>query len=95
VIVRLMGEGQFRVDEESLPRLNELDDAVVQAVEAGDESEYHRRLQELVQTVRRVGERVDDAHLGASDLVIPPSDLDLAEARELFAGEGLIPDLPE
>jgi PspA-Associated protein len=94
VIVRLMGEGQFRVDDEDVAQLNEIDDAVVQAVEAGDEAELRRRLEELVQSVREVGERLDDAHLGASDLVVPPADLDLAEARELFSGEGLIPDLP-
>ena len=32
--------------------------------------------------------------LSESDLIIPPSDLSLEEAKELFSGEGLIPDLP-
>ena len=35
-----------------------------------------------------------DDYLGASDLVIPPTDLTVDEARELFTEEGLIPDLP-
>ena len=29
-----------------------------------------------------------------SDVIIPPSDLTLEEARELFSGDGLIPDIP-
>ena len=37
---------------------------------------------------------LDDSDLSSSDLIVPPSDLSLEEARELFAGEGLIPDLP-
>jgi hypothetical protein len=27
-------------------------------------------------------------------VIVPPDDLSLEEARELFSGEGLIPDLP-
>jgi len=44
--------------------------------------------------VRDTGERLDDADLAPSDLIVPPDDLSLDEARELFAGDGLIPDLP-
>ena len=36
MIVRLMGEGQFRVDDAHLGRLNEFDNAAVAALEAGD-----------------------------------------------------------
>jgi chromosome condensin MukBEF complex kleisin-like MukF subunit len=94
VIVRLMGEGQYEVDDAAAERLNEIDEAAVQAVEAGDEDELRRRLEELAQAVRDSGTRLDDAHLGASDLIVPPSDLSLDEARALFTEEGLIPDLP-
>jgi hypothetical protein len=27
-------------------------------------------------------------------VIVPPDDLSLQEARELFSGDGLIPDLP-
>src|SRR5262249_24978390 len=40
VIVRLMGEGQFRVDDERLEQLNELDNAAVAALDAGDEDGF-------------------------------------------------------
>ena len=42
VIVRLMGEGQWRVDDSVAAQLNELDEEVGRAVEAGDEAALWR-----------------------------------------------------
>ena len=94
MIVRLMGEGQYRVDDALVERLNVIDAAAVRAVEAGDEDALRERLEELARAVREAGERLDDADLSVSDLIVPPDDLSLKEAQELFSGEGLIPDLP-
>ena len=95
MIVRLLGgDGQFRVDDDVVEALNELDAQGAQAVEAGDEESLRRVLGLMAQTVRERGERLPDDDLSASDLIIPPDDLSLEEARELFSGEGLIPDLP-
>jgi hypothetical protein len=94
VIVRLMGDGQYRVDESLHDRLNQIDEQATAAVETGDEDELRARLEELTRTVTEAGERLEDDDLSASDLMVPPSDLSLEEARELFSGEGLIPDIP-
>ena len=94
MIVRLMGEGQWRVDDSVSARLNELDEEVSKAVEAGDEAALWHGLQALAEAVRSRGEKLDDADLTASDAIIPPEDLSLDEARELLEGEGLIPDVP-
>jgi hypothetical protein len=95
VIARLLGgDGQYRVNDDVVEGLNELDDQAAQAVEAGDEENLHRLLGLMAKTVRERGERLADDDLSASDLIIPPDDLSLEEARDLFSGEGLIPDLP-
>ena len=94
MIVRLMGEGQFRVGDDVAEALNELDDQAAQAVEAGDEQNLRRLLGMMASTVRDRGERLDDADLSPSDGIVPPDDLSLDEAKQLFDGEGLIPDLP-
>jgi hypothetical protein len=94
VIVRLMGEAQFRAPEELAAELNELDNQAVDAVERGDEQKLRELLDQMGQAVRERGERLDDADLSSSDLIVPPADLSLEEARDLFSGEGLIPDLP-
>ena len=94
MIVRLMGEGQFRVGDDVAEALNELDAQAAQAVEAADEENLHRLLGQMASIVRDRGERLDDADLTPSDGIVPPDDLSLDEARDLFSGEGLIPDLP-
>lgn len=94
MIVRIMGEGQWRVDDDVQADLNRLDDEAAAALEAGDEETLRAKLRELAAAVRAKGERLDDADLSASDAIVPPDDLSLEEARELFSGDGLIPDLP-
>ena len=94
MIVRLMGEGQYRVDDSVLATLNELDGEAAQAVEQGDEEGLRRLLATMASSVRDHGERLPDDDLSASDAIVPPEDLSLAEAKQLFDGEGLIPDLP-
>ena len=93
MIVRLLGEGQFRVDDSLLAQLNELDEKVEQAVEAGDERALWAGLQALAEAVREHGERLPDEELAPSDAVIPPEDLSLEEAKELLQDEGFIPDV--
>jgi hypothetical protein len=94
VIVRLMGEGQYRVPDDDAAPLNELDQRAGEALARGDEETFRQALRELGEAVRSSGQRLDDADLSASDALVPPDDLSLEEARELFEGEGLIPDLP-
>jgi hypothetical protein len=94
VIVRLMGEGQYRVDDSLQERLNALDDQAMAALEASDEPELDKRLEEMFALVQAEGKRLPDDDLSASDVIIPPSDLTLDETRELVSHEGLIPDLP-
>jgi hypothetical protein len=91
VIVRLLGEGQFRVDDDVVGRLNELDDEIERAVAAGDENALWNGLQALADAVRASGRRLSDDELVPSDAVIPPEDLSLDEARELLSAEGFIP----
>ena len=94
MIVRVMGEGQWRVDDSLRAQLNELDEQVAAAVDAGDEDRVRSVLRELAQTVKAQGEKLADDDLHPSEAIVPPDDLSLEEARELLTGEGLIPDLP-
>ena len=93
MIVRLSGEGQYRVSDDLRERLNALDDEAMAALEASDEVELDKRLDEMFELVRSSGERLPDDDLTPSDAVIPPSDLTLEESRQLMSQEGFIPDL--
>ncbi len=94
MIVRLMGEGQWRIDDSVHERLDALDNEAVAALERGDEAQLDAKLAEMWDIVQSEGEAVPADDLSASDVLIPPPDMTLEETRRLFAGEGLIPDLP-
>jgi PspAA-like protein len=94
MIARLMGEGQYRIDEDLHAQLNDLDERAAAAVDAQDEGTLDDVLDEMWQLVQARGERLPDDDLSTSDLIIPPSDLTLEETRQLFTEEGLVPDLP-
>jgi PspAA-like protein len=94
VIVRLMGEGQFRVADDLRDDLNALDQQAMEALDAEDETELDARLDDMWDLVRQRGEPLAPDDLSPSDVVVPPSDLTLQETRKLFAEDGLIPDLP-
>ena len=93
MIVRIMGEGQYRVDDALAERLNELDDRAMEALDRQDEAELDGYLDQMAQLVRSEGSRLADDDLSASDAVVPPSDLTLAETAKLLSEEGFIPDL--
>jgi hypothetical protein len=94
VIVRVMGEGQYEVDDEVAKGLNDLDNQAGEALEAGDQAKLAALLRRMAEAVRANGARLPDEDLSPSVALIPPDDLSLEEARRLFEDEGLIPDLP-
>ncbi len=95
MIARLMGDGQYEIDEALCTRLNELDDKAVAALEANDEEQLDGYLDQMAELVRSEGTRLADDDLSASEIVIPPSDLTLEETRQLFSDHGLVPELPQ
>jgi hypothetical protein len=92
MIVRISGEGQYRLDDGEKDRLNELENAVVAIVEGGQEDGFVEAFDALLEYVRAQGEQLDDDDLSGSDVIIPPADISFQEAGEDFTGEGLIPD---
>jgi len=93
VIVRIMGEGQFRLGDEAVGRLNELDERAQEALDRDDEGELGRYLDEMAALVRRDGERLAGDDLSPSDAIVPPSDMTLTETKMFFSEQGLIPDV--
>ncbi|MDP2711697.1 MAG: hypothetical protein Q8O56_10810 [Solirubrobacteraceae bacterium] len=92
MIVRIMGEGQYRLADDVRQRVNAFDNAVVTAVDANDEDAFHASFQEMLHVIRTEGEHLGDEEIETSDVIVPPSDTSMAEATAEFSGEGLIPD---
>jgi hypothetical protein len=92
VIVRISTEGQYRLAEDDAARLNELDNDVVAAVDAGDETAYADKFSAMLDFVRQNGSELGDDELEESDVILPPPDTTIDEAAHEFTGDGLIPD---
>ena len=94
MIVRLLNEGQWRVDDSLGQELSRLDDEAMAALERNDEESLDATLAKMGDLVRTRGEELPADDLSTSDVIIPPPDLTLEETRQLFSEAGLIPDLP-
>lgn len=92
MIVRISGEDQYRLADAATARLNELENEIVAIVEGGEEDGFADVYRTLLDYVRTNGERLGEAEIETSDLILPPADISFAEAGRDFTGEGLIPD---
>jgi hypothetical protein len=91
MIVRIMGEGQFELTDDTLRRLNELDGRLEATLEAGSRDEFSVVLEEMVTLVRTEGKRLPADSLKPSDAILPAGDTTADELRALLKEEGLIP----
>ncbi|MGW3912550.1 PspA-associated protein PspAA [Streptomyces sp. NPDC005070] len=91
MIVRIMGEGQVRLDDSHLTSLNKLDNELLTEMERGDESGFRRTLAALLDAVRDAGSPLPDDSLEPSELILPSPDATLEEVREMLSDDGLIP----
>ncbi|MEU8617447.1 hypothetical protein [Streptomyces sp. NPDC048623] len=91
MIMRILGEGQYEIDDKHLGHLNELDSDLQSAADAGDETAFATALSALLDAVRTLGARLPDETITPSDLVLPDADTGLARVRALLSDEGLIP----
>ena len=55
MIVRILGEGQYDLDDHALDALNGLDNQIEQAVDSGDEAMFRTALHGLLSAVRASG----------------------------------------
>jgi hypothetical protein len=91
VIVRILGEGQFRVDDSAAAELNQMDADLEAAVERGDEAAFRDALTRLLAQVRTQGSPLPPDILDSSELILPHEDSSMEEVRKLLTDEGLIP----
>ena len=91
MIVRILGEDQFRVDDSAVAELNRLDSELETAVDRNDEAAFTAALHALLAEVRAQGAPLPADTLEPSDLILPPPDASMDEVREMLTDEGLIP----
>lgn len=94
MIVRVLGEGQWRVGKKVLAGLNEFDQRIVQAVGDSDQAALSEALVDLVERITCYGEPIDDTEICQSELILPDPSSTLAEVKALLdesEHDGLVP----
>ena len=89
MIIRIMSLGQFEVTSSLFDTLNAIDNKIVECVQKGDEKEYKKNLAELIGLILKEGKKIPDTELVGSSIMVPPADLTLEEARQIFSGDGI------
>jgi hypothetical protein len=92
MIVRIMGEGQVKLDDSHFAELNKLDDELLSEMENGDGEAFRSTLTALLNAVRTMGTSLPDDALEPSELILPAPDASLEEVREMLTEDGLIPN---
>ncbi|HEX9067722.1 MAG TPA: hypothetical protein VF807_03050 [Ktedonobacterales bacterium] len=81
MIIRILGDNQYRLAEEHEAGIDALDDKLVDAVLANDPEAFTSSLKALLDYVRTHGTEVPPDELIASDGILPADDMTLAETR--------------
>jgi hypothetical protein len=103
IIVRVSGQGQFKVNGETLDRINDIDNSIVNLLENTDldgdanstkvkQKELNEKVIEIINLIRTNGMPLDDKEIMQSQIMIPNPDISVDEAKKIFRGEGIIDD---
>lgn len=94
-IIRVLGQGQFSVDSETLRKLNSIDNSIVRKLETENltDQEFKLKMEQLEEIVTKKGKLLDPKVIVSSDIILPGNDLTIEEANKFFHGEGIIPGL--
>jgi hypothetical protein len=90
VIVRILGEGQFRVGEDAATALTALDKDLDAAVRDDQQAAFTAALHAAVALVRTEGTPLEPDEIVTADYILPFADATVDEVRKLLA-DGTIP----
>jgi hypothetical protein len=91
MIVRILNEGQYVLPSLYYDDIHRIDNEIVEIIARNDEKSFNKAYAELIDMVRKYGTPLDPNILHDSNLILPPADLSLKEAKRIFVGKELIP----
>jgi hypothetical protein len=91
MIIRIMGEGQLKLEDSAVDELNKLDAQLEKAVDQNDEAAFGSALSSLLAKAREVGVELPPDAIEPSELILPRDGATIEEVRELLTDGGLIP----
>lgn len=91
MIIRIMGEGQWKASDALLAKLNALDEKLESCFGSGDETSFEAVRDEMLALVRGEGSPLPAEELAPSDVILPSSDATIDEVQVMLGREGLVP----
>jgi hypothetical protein len=103
IIVRLSGQGQFKINKDLLNKVNDIDNSIVNLlenvvsnIENNDlkfkQKELKEKLNQIINLIKINGKPIRDKEIFQSHIIIPNADISINEAKRIFKGEGMIND---
>jgi predicted transcriptional regulator len=87
MIIRILGDHRYEVDDSEEARIVELDDALTASLDAGDEAPFTSALDGIISWVQSVGKVLEHDDLRTSDLVVPNQGSTVEEVRQLLESD--------
>jgi hypothetical protein len=88
-IVRVIGHGQFRVDNRTAKKISKIDNELIKIIELRKQGEkkYSQRVSEVLGLVKRKGLPLEHKEIIQSDIIVPGADISIEEAKNLFTDQ--------
>lgn len=95
--IRVLGSGQFKIDLNTVKEINQIDNEIVALLENNENNdivrkEYDEKIRKIYDKINEKGIVIESTEIIVSDIILPGSDIELKQARELFKGAGIIDD---
>ncbi|MEA2616656.1 MAG: phage shock protein [Chloroflexota bacterium] len=84
IVVRIAGDDQYRLPANARSALEGMDEDLARAIEQDSAEDFARLTRRLVTFVNDMGERLPHDDVRGSDLIVPASDMSLADAKKLL-----------
>ena len=82
MIVRILGDNQYRFPDELAEQLDKMDDPLTEAMQTGDEALFDATLEQVIAFVKEHGAVVPMEEVVTSDIIVPAADMTLDDARK-------------
>ena len=95
MIVRVLEDGQYELDDANTTTLTKLDGVLGDALHSGDADTFAAALTAIIDTVRSTGHRLDPTVIVPSDLALPRQGATIDEVRALLDDGVVVAPLDE
>ena len=84
IIIRITGDSVYEVPTTVKPALDNLDEALDNAITGDDQEAFSSSTDELIKLIHAMGKKLPDTDLRPSDLIVPSQDMTIEQAKKML-----------